>query len=251
MGCRIIKGVQKVESTKIENLIIESLKEMSELVKNETCNSRIIMPHYRAKEDNDNTIRYSEQELKQIFLHTVETKSKMYYSVETPSEYVYSIKNSKVPEIKRLKEKDDHYGSARIDTSIYSKPDSKNLFCHIEFKHGNPDVNEIAKDFLRLTHELGEADNSYFIHYVVRGSNKWKSETFPSLMDKYMKATKIVANEEKNLNKVWIYLMFVKIGKKKEVFVFKFNLEQLEKDFKRIQKYNEEEIRSLGWSIQL
>lgn len=239
-------------TSKIEKIIEESLKETAKLVLSEGSDSKIIIPFYRKNEDDAFSVRYSEQELKQIFLtHIEKSTPSYYYSVETPSKFVYSISNSIVPDVKERKEKDDHYESARIDTSIYSSHNPQDLYCHIEFKYGNTRVKEVAKDFLRLMHELGESDNNYFIHYAVRESNKWKTGTFPSIMDKYMEAINIVANKEKNLSKVWIYLMFIKIDKKKEIFTFKFNLEQLKKNFNKNQKYSEKEIYDLGWSIQI
>ena len=82
-----------MERTTIENIIATSLEEISLLVTEGKCRSRIIMPFYRTKAENEDTIRYSEQELKQIFLNLLCNNTSFFYSVETPSEYVYSFSN--------------------------------------------------------------------------------------------------------------------------------------------------------------
>ena len=60
------------------------------------------------------------------------------------------------PQIKKLKEEDDHYESARFDVSLYNTANPKDLMCHIEFKHENADEKEIGKDLLKLTNEFGK-----------------------------------------------------------------------------------------------
>ena len=153
-----------MERTTIENIIATSLEEISLLVTEGKCRSRIIMPFYRTKAENEDTIRYSEQELKQIFLNLLCNNTSFFYSVETPSEYVYSFSNSEQPQIKKLKEEDDHYESARFDVSLYNTANPKDLMCHIEFKHENADEKEIGKDLLKLTNEFGNYNKNFFVH---------------------------------------------------------------------------------------
>lgn len=228
----------------IEKLIENALKETADLVLKKQVKSRIIMPFYRAVEDKDESIRYSEQELKAIFISQIEKTTSLFYSVETPSKYVYSISNSKEPEIKELKDKDDHFESARIDVSLYDSREPKDLLSHIEFKHGNPGKKEISKDFLRLTHEYGKNNRNYFVHYVVRGSDKWMSTTFPSIMKKYYAATKISSVGNIDLSNTIVYLMFVQIGTKEGVTILKFDLESLTSMYKEKQKF---ESKDLDW----
>lgn len=227
----------------IEKLIVDALKETANLVLNRDVTSRIIMPIYRSIEDEDESIRYSEQELKEIFISKIEKSTSLYYSVETPSKYVYSISNSEVPEIKKLKDRDDHFESARIDVSLYDSREPKDLLSHIEFKHGNPDEKEISKDFLRLTHEFGKYNCNYFVHYIVRGSDRWKSETFPSIMKKYCKATDISCVEKYDLENTKIFLMFVKIRKDEEISILKFDLKKIKENFGEVQKYESEKFK--------
>ena len=69
----------------IENIIEDSLKELKNRITQPSTNtdknitSRLIFPQYR-----DKSARYSEQELKQIFLHKIENNMNYFYSLETP-----------------------------------------------------------------------------------------------------------------------------------------------------------------------
>ena len=239
------------ETKKIEALIEEALKETAELVKTGRCSgSKIIMPHYREKKDVEKHIRYSEQELKQIFLNLVEKDNTFYYSVETPSKCVYSISNSPIPEIKEQKEKDDHFESARFDVSLYSSNQPEALYSHAEFKHDNPDTKEISKDLLKLTHEFGTGQTNYFIHYIVNKSNKWQSETFPSIMKKYCEAISSYENNKLSFDKVFIFLMFVKKGTEEfEYKILKFTLQELSENEDSVcKKFSDAKIES--WVVK-
>ena len=226
---------------KVEELIMKALETLAEFITEGNCTdkewkSRIIIPKYRGQ----NKTRYSEQELKQVFLHFIE-QSDYYYSVETPSQKVYSISNSEIPEVKS--EEDDHCESARIDVSLYYKSnDNKRLFSHIEFKYGNPsNSNVISKDFLRLTNEMGENKNNFFVHYIVRESDVWKTKTLPSVLKKYIEAMNNPGNIDDNLDKVCIYFMIIKKLSKDNPtkIIYKFNLKEL----KELNASNEELLK--------
>ena len=174
----------------IEEIIEKSFNDLIKAITTDGTSSQLIFPKYRNK-----TVRYSEQELKQIFLKNVEKDKTYFYSVETPTKYVYRFTNSETPNVKILDDTDDNdednYKSARFDVSLYNK-DYKvndNASHHIEFKYGNPDQkNAICKDFLKLVSEvdLTNEKKSFFVHYLcVKKENGWKSQTFPSLFKKY------------------------------------------------------------------
>ena len=170
----------------IEEIIEKSFNDLIKAITTDGTSSQLIFPKYRNK-----TVRYSEQELKQIFLKNVEEDKNYFYSIETPTEYVYCISNSDNPTVKEVHEKDDNYKSARFDVSLYNT-DYKvndNASHHIEFKYGNPDQkNAICKDFLKLVSEvdLTNEKRNFFVHYLcVEDKNGWQSKTFPSLFKKY------------------------------------------------------------------
>ena len=224
----------EIQSEIIENLIIRALRNTSDLITTGTCNSRIMMPNYRAK-----TIRYSEQELKQIFLSLIETEKHFYYSVETPSNLSYRFVDGCPDVINSVEEqKEKKYESSRFDVTLYESNDINSSISQIEFKYNNPEVNEIGKDLLKLANENKDGQNYYFVHYNVVQSDSWKTETFPSIMEKYCNAFNIEKIDNTNFDHVWIFLMIVK--KKEgdnETSIIKFSLKQLFDDMDRFKKY--------------
>ena len=182
-----------IEEKVVENLIEKSFNDLVSLLINNRTNENLIFPKYR-----DETVRYSEQELRQFFLKNVETQenndNKIYfYSVETPTKLVYRFTNTEIPKVKDPNDTDDkdNYKSARFDVSLYKKTykDNDKASNHIEFKYGNPDQkNAICKDFLKLISEvdLTKEKKNIFVHYLcVKNEKGWQSQTFPSLFKKY------------------------------------------------------------------
>ena len=170
---------------------------------------RLIWPIYSplSKNDEQSSVRISEQEVRQQFVKELSKKIKdketgWCYSVETPSIDGYSFKNSKYPIIKHH---DEGGQSARFDLSIYKSYNTNgniyDLLSHIEFKQGNGDANEMTKDLLKLANEpfcpkISEAKRSmvakhygselkskthYFIHLI----NSFGKDTLLSLTCKY------------------------------------------------------------------
>ena len=216
----------------IEELIEEALKDIANLVLNSEVSTRIIMPHYRTAEENAEAakIRYSEQELKENFLRKVEKESEFYYSVETPSKKVYSISNSEKPAVKVEKAKEDHFESARFDVSLYKEAKPESLKSHIEFKHDNKDEKEVEKDFVKLSQEIVEGEKNYFVHYLVKGSKKWESVSFPSIMKKYSEALNNNYIYKEALKNVVIYLMIVNTGDEKSYTIWRINLAEFKEN---------------------
>ena len=204
----------------IENIIEDSLKELKNRITQPSTNidgnitSRLIFPQYR-----DKSARYSEQELKQIFLHKIENNTNYFYSVETPTKHVYHFSDTEMPLVKENHEKDDKYKSARFDVSLYKKTykDNDKASNHIEFKYGNPDQkNAICKDFLKLISEvdLTKEKKNFFVHYLcVKTEKGWESKTFPSLFSKYLDSVADIIKSdlinEEDLSKVTVYLLCI------------------------------------------
>ena len=243
----------------IEEIIEKSFNDLIKAITTDGTSSQLIFPKYRNK-----TVRYSEQELKQIFLKNVEEDKNYFYSIETPTEYVYCISNSDNPTVKEVHEKDDNYKSARFDVSLYNT-DYKvndNASHHIEFKYGNPDQkNAICKDFLKLVSEVKFTNEkkNFFVHYLcVKTEKGWESKTFPSLFKKYCDSIvdieKTLKNET-NLKNVTIYLLCF-FEDSKSSSVYRFSLNDL-KNYKVGTKYSDltdkswlnEEIFNLGEEI--
>ena len=202
----------------IENIIEDSLKELKNRITQPSTNidgnitSRLIFPQY-----GDKSARYSEQELKQIFLHKIENNTNYFYSVETPTKHVYHFSDTEMPLVKETHEKDDKYESARFDVSLYSKNNKDDLLTHVEFKYGNPDKKSgICKDFLKLVSEVKFTNEkkNFFVHYLcVKTEKGWESRTFPSLFSKYLDSVADIIKSdlinEEDLSKVTVYLLCI------------------------------------------
>lgn len=203
---------------RLEKIIEESLKDMNRLIHpecNETLKSRIIIPQYSQKNGEDN--RYSEQELKCIFLSKIEQDDFFYYSVETPTKDKYCFKGNNPKVYSVSKGNINQFVSARFDVSIYKDREIKDgLMSHLEFKYGNCKQTHIKKDFLKILFEADLCAKNYFVHYV-KSSDK---RTERSIVEKYQGSIKYIADylsdfswEEKK-NKITIFLL---LGKRNDV----------------------------------
>ena len=221
----------------IEEIIEKSFNDLIKAITTDGTSSQLIFPKYRNK-----TVRYSEQELKQIFLRNVEEDGNYFYSVETPTEYVYCISNSDNPTVKEVHEKDDNYKSARFDVSLYNT-DYKvndNASHHIEFKYGNPKKKTpICKDFLKLAKEvkLTNEKKNFFVHYYyVERKTGWESRSFKTLFEDYRKSVDEMEKEE-DLSKVIVYLVCIH-GKDKSASTYHFSLADLKDNYTVGTKYS-------------
>ena len=168
----------------IEKLIEISLKDLIKAITTDGTSSQLIFPKYRNK-----TVRYSEQELRQIFLRNVEEDGNYFYSVETPTKLVYSFLNLEKPETKATNTSGDHHRSGCCDVTLYTENKIESLASCIEFKHGNS--KSICKDFLKLAKEvkLTNEKKNFFVHYYyVERKTGWESRSFKTLFEDYRKS---------------------------------------------------------------
>lgn len=210
----------------IENLIKESLRDIRQLYEGKDIESKILFPKY-----SDNEPRYSEQELKCIFIKKLESRD-FYFSVETPSQYKYRFVDNDEPRVllkgEEAKEK-EIFQSSMIDLSLYDK--GKNLISHIEFKHGQCPVFPVQKDFLKLLCESDAIANNYFVHYL----DKSDSGTKKAIFNKYKIALRNISETNENisnelaerLKKVFVFVLFA--GMKSDDNYFWFSLDTLNK----------------------
>lgn len=234
-----------MEKNKIEEMIIESLKETAGLIKEGTCSSKIIIPDYRTrknikeedvKEGDEKEKRYSEQELKQIFLNQIEKDdSPFLYSVETPSKLLYSFKEELNVSFEKKKE---HFLSSRIDVSLYDNSNTaeRQLVSHIEFKYGQCEKDAIQKDFLKLICESMDGIGNYFVQYL----SSIQSKTKYAIFNKYKESLKSIkdnnAVSEKNqkiddidkMKTVFVYVMFVGLKPEDKYEIYKISMKELD-----------------------
>ena len=173
----------------IESLLKESFAELKKLICKEENSSRIVIPYYR-----DAQVRYSEQELKQVFLNLLEKKSNYKFSVETPTINVYRFSEEDDDTPKVCKQPTKGYRSAQIDVTVYSS----NIKNHIEFKYGQVESNAfpIEKDLLKMIAEDG--DTNYFVHYLVTKTDDIRTRV--ALSEKFSLAIKNIDNNQKTGN---------------------------------------------------
>ena len=218
----------------IEKLIEKSFNDLIKALTTDGTSSQLIFPKYRNK-----TVRYSEQELKQIFLRNVEEDGNYFYSVETPTEYGYRFKDSKNLEVDKNHKKGKHQ-AARFDVSLYTENKIETLASRIEFKHGNS--KSICKDLLKLAKEVKftKEKKNFFVHYHYVEETSWKSDTFSSLFEKYSKSVDEIESKienEEDLSKVIVYLVCIH-GKDKSASTYHFSLADLKDNYTVGTKYS-------------
>ena len=184
-----------VEEKVVENLIEKSFDDLVKALTNNGTFGQLVFPKTRNKSE-----RYSEQELRQIFLRNVEEDKTYFYSIETPTKYGYRFKDSKNLEVDKSHKKGEHQ-AARFDVSLYNN--KYELLNHIEFKYGNPKKKTpICKDFLKLAIE-----------------NK-------------------IEDKNDDLSKVIVYLVCIH-GKGKTASTYHFSLADLKKNYTVGTKYSD------------
>ncbi|MDD7611680.1 MAG: hypothetical protein PUJ82_12260 [Spirochaetales bacterium] len=226
----------------IEKLIEKSLKDLVKALRADGICNKLIFPHYR-----NGNVRYSEQELKQIFLKNVEEDETYFYSVETPTKLVYSFLNLEKPETKATNTSGDHHRSGCCDVTLYSENKIESLASCIEFKHGNS--KSICKDFLKLAKEvkLTNEKKSFFVHYLNIGEkNAWESKKFQKLFENYRNSIDEIENkieDKDDLSKVQVYLVCIH-GKEKIASTYHFSLSDL-KNYTVGTKYSD--LKEKDW----
>lgn len=212
----------------IEKLIEETIKDVKNLIKGNTIKSHIVFPEY-----SNGAPRYSEQELKNIFLNKIEA-SKFYYSVETPSKNTYRFKDNLPKVLLKNETSKKRFQSSMIDVSIYNE--EKQIVSHVEFKHGQCPEFPIRKDFLKLICESDITHRNYFVHYL----EKSDEQTRKSIFDKYLISLKDIKNLNSNipcfeekLDKTFVYTAFIGLNE-----LYKCSLKDIYND--SIEKFREE-----------
>ena len=135
--------------------------------------TQLVFPRYRDKEENvKGEIRVSEQEFRFAFVEAFNERvkgSNYTYSIETPTRDTYLFSEGNTSAEHNLNEKlpcITEYGeSANIDLVIYKGDE---IAAIIEFKAGNPKLEDYEKDFVKLTNteESSEQAQRYFLQLL-------------------------------------------------------------------------------------
>ena len=229
----------------IEKLIEKSFNDLIKALTTDGTSSQLIFPCYR-----DGNERRSEQELRQIFLRNVEEDKTYFYSIETPTEYGYRFKDSKNLKVDENHKKGEHQ-AARFDISLYNKPYKENdkASNHIELKSGNPEEEDICKDFLKLAKEVKftKEKKNFFVHYhYLKSENSWPSNSFKSIFGKYRNSVEYIAEkhleDKTDLENVTVYLVCIH---GKIASTYHFSLADLKDNYKVGTNYND--ITDKSW----
>lgn len=151
----------------------------------EPSGSRIIFPQYSKQYSRKGETRFSEQELRFIFVEEFNkycSNSKgpnWFYSIETPTEEKYDFSKKENPQ---KVDKGQKGQSAMVDLSIHDEHLKR--IALIEFKALNPDKSCFTKDFVKLQSEPGDNVLRYFVMYIKsykRNAENFDYDTIDSL----------------------------------------------------------------------
>jgi len=152
---------------------------------------QLIFPSKFQSDREKEIIRFSEQELR--FLFVEEFKSKypaLFYSVETPTSGKFNL--SKKYETIKLENEGQ---SASHDMCIFEKVSNKyNRILNIEFKYKNSGIMNTGKDILKL---IREEQDGAFIHLLKNTDNGTLISVFKKLAQCFADFGSVWKNEEK------------------------------------------------------
>ena len=183
-------------------------KESNDVQSSQKIGSRIIFP--KNGDDNNETYRISEQELRFIFVEqfnkSEEVKeNQLFYSVETPTKSFYYFSGEEGPKCIPDEEHNEHKGeegagrSGNIDLVIFQRNGKNvNRVALIEFKAHNPDKNDYRKDICKLINENKENNDclKYFIQII---NVKNQKKTMENIIDK-IKDIDSLKEKDKNID---------------------------------------------------
>jgi hypothetical protein len=150
----------------------------------------------------DNTLRISEQELRQVFIEVfTETTNGLYYSIETPTINNYSFGKSH-DDIK-ISSEEVTGQSALLDMCIFEKENDESHYTrllNIEFKHDNVDFKNFSKDILKLMHEKENGAFILLLENTNSGTLINKRETRRGVIDKLVQSFNVHKLKEQHWN---------------------------------------------------
>lgn len=124
----------------------------------------------------------------------------VFYGIEVPSKMTYAFTGSK-----RI--------AARTDLAIFSSlaDGARNEPCiNVEFKEGQPPVDQIKKDWQKL---IAEPVKGVCFYHILQNSQR---STIPRLLDKYEEAHKIAMSKPQNpVKDKWLIFFVLVLSKQK------------------------------------
>ena len=162
--------------------------------------TRLLFPKYRRKNNKNEELRVSEQELRFVFVEKLaklcDENSDYFFSVETPTIGSYLFSESET--YKELKKTNENLElpcihqrgvSGNFDMTIYKRgaENKYELVCLIEFKAGSVSEKSFKEVLLKLSNpqekeDKGDSPLRFLIHLVERGLSKQTKQNYDNAL---------------------------------------------------------------------
>lgn len=206
-----------------------------------TSNEQLIFPSKFQADGKKEIIRYSEQELRFLFIEEFKIKyPDLYYSIETPTSGKFNL-GKKYETIKLENEGQ----SASLDMCIFEKISNKyKRKLNIEFKYKNSGIMNTGKDILKLIRE--EQDGAFI--QMLKNTNKGTLvSVFKKLAQSLTDFTSVWVNQNKCID---IIIMSIEQEKMIQCQLKKKDLNNLDKFFLVPNNMgNMDTFKNLNWKL--
>jgi hypothetical protein len=180
-----------IDILEINKKVLARLSKLNSEKEGGNSNEQLIFPSKFQADGKKEIIRFSEQELRFLFVEEFKNKyPDLYYSIETPTFGKFNLGK------KYITMKLENEGqSASHDMCIFQKvsKDYKRLL-NIEFKYKNSGIMNTGKDILKL---IREEQDGAFIHLLKNTNNGTLISVFKKLAQCFVDFSSVWKNEEK------------------------------------------------------
>jgi hypothetical protein len=180
-----------IDILEINKKVLARLTKLNSEKNGGNSNEQLIFPSKFQADGKNEIIRFSEQELRFLFVEEFKIKyPSLYYSIETPTSGKFNL-GKKYDMISMENEGQ----SASHDMCIFKKV-SKNYerVLNIEFKYKNSGIMNTGKDILKL---IREEQDGAFIHLLKNTNNGTLISVFKKLAQCFVDFTSVWINEDK------------------------------------------------------
>ena len=177
----------------INKKVLARLCELNSEKDGGNSDEKLIFPSKFQADRKKEIIRYSEQELRFLFVEEFKIKyPSLYYSIETPTSGKFNL--SKKYETIKI---EDEGQSASHDMCIFEKVSNKyERKLNIEFKYKNSGIMNTGKDILKL---IREEQDGAFIHLLKNTNSGTLNSVFKKLAQCFVDFTSVWKNEDKSI----------------------------------------------------
>lgn len=180
-----------IDIIKINKRVLVRLAKLGTEKEGKSSNEQLIFPSKFQADRLKEVIRYSEQELRFLFVEEFKKEyPDLYYSVETPTSGKFKL-SKKYETINT----EDEGQSASHDMCVFENISGQyKRILNVEFKYKNSGIMNSGKDILKL---IREEQNGTFIHLLRNTNKKTLINVFEKLLKCFTDFTPIWVNENK------------------------------------------------------